>query len=98
MENFYLRVSECEDRGLYWIDCEKSNLGIYSTDHEGFIVRYIENGIIGLNVIKHFDLGQPGFTAKPMKLMEKLPIGMDLSNADSILTFLATKMARYNTK
>jgi len=98
INDFYLRVNECEDRGLYYIDCEKSNLGIYSKDHSGFIVRYVENNVIGLNVISHFDLGLPGLTAKPLKLMEKLPIGMDLSKMDSILTFLAQKQSTYNTK
>lgn len=96
MEN-YLTVNECVDRGLYWIECEKSSIGIYSTDHKGFVVRYIENDQIGLNVIPHYDLGIHGLWAKPVKLIEKLPIGMDLTNGDSLLTFLAQKGRMYNT-
>lgn len=99
MENsFYLRVDECEDRCLYYIDCEKSSLGLYSKEHAGFVVRHMENGIIGLSLASHFDLGKPGLTAKPLKMMEHVPIGMDLSNGDSLLTFLSSKMSKYNIR
>lgn len=74
MNNNYIPLSNCVDRGLYRIDSRNLSFGVFKKENSGFIGIRLKFNFEFLFTEYHWDTGEPFGTVKPIEYIEACPI------------------------
>lgn len=97
-----ISLKDCKDEYLYLIRARNSSLGIFSEEHNGFIISREKFGFNYLFIEYHFSMSKTFGTAIPLEELEKVPIvvksGFEYRSQKELLEYLNSKEIEYQDR
>jgi hypothetical protein len=76
----YLKVEDLKEGYTYRIHARNATVGIWTPEHQGFLIKRDKFGVRYLFTEIHWDLSEDFGTAKPVKELEKAPFEIGILN------------------
>lgn len=104
----YIRLDQCKNGYLYNIDSRNLELGVYD-GNQGFIGIRTKFGNRYLSTEYHYDQGAPHGTVFPLEELERIPLGIQISEwiitpgidgrpmNKPLFDYLDNKLAKWNS-
>jgi len=97
-----ISLKDCKDGYLYLIRARNSSLGIFSEEHNGFIISREKFGFNYLFIEYHFSMSKTFGTATPLEELEKVPMeiksGLEYRTQKELLEYLNSKETEYQDR